>query len=256
LIQSRSHSPMKLGKKEESQSQPSLPCITLPNVNSYITCVLCKGYLVDATTITECLHTFCKKCIVEFLEDNTNCPICDTLLHQSHPLLYISHDRTLQAIVYKLVPNLERNELEQQVKYYKDNKLEYPAQLKEKLEGSFAFLDTDVKIEKKQDSANQKPVDVTYHRFDEQVAISLEPLDNLSTLERKYILCSCNSTITHLKKYVALKILKNIERYKELDIVCKDEILGKDHTLKFILVTKWKDKEMPLKLNYRPKIIF
>jgi len=59
-----------------------------------------------------------------------------------------------------------------------------------------------------------------------------------------------------LKKYVALKILKNIERYKELDIVCKDEILGKDHTLKFILVTKWKDKEMPLKLNYRPKIIF
>ena len=33
--------------------------IKLKNVNEHITCVLCKGYLIDATTITECLHT-CK----------------------------------------------------------------------------------------------------------------------------------------------------------------------------------------------------
>lgn len=31
--------------------------IYLTDVNAYITCVLCKGYLIDATTITECLHT-------------------------------------------------------------------------------------------------------------------------------------------------------------------------------------------------------
>lgn len=66
------------------------------------------------------------------------------------------------------------------MKYYKANKLEYPPQLKEKLEGSFAFLDTDLKVEKKEDAANQKPVDTTYHRFDEQVAIAFEPLENLS----------------------------------------------------------------------------
>lgn len=38
--------------------------------------------------------------------------------------------------------------------------------------------------------------------------------------------------------------------------MCNDEILGKDHTLKFIYVTKWKDKEMPMKLNFRPRLIF
>ena len=70
------------------------------------------------------------------------------------------------------------------MKYYKANKLEYPPQLKEKLEGSFAFLDTDLKVDKKEEAANQKPVDATYHRFDEQVAISLEPLDNLSVSSR------------------------------------------------------------------------
>ncbi len=31
--------------------------IHLTDVNEFITCVLCKGYLIDATTITECLHT-------------------------------------------------------------------------------------------------------------------------------------------------------------------------------------------------------
>ena len=38
---------------------------------------ICSGYLVDATTVTECLHTFCKSCIVKHLEDNINCPECE-----------------------------------------------------------------------------------------------------------------------------------------------------------------------------------
>lgn len=33
--------------------------IHLSSVNPYITCNLCKGYLIDATTIVECLHS-CK----------------------------------------------------------------------------------------------------------------------------------------------------------------------------------------------------
>ena len=33
------------------------------DVNQHVTCSLCAGYLVDATTITECLHT-CKLIVV------------------------------------------------------------------------------------------------------------------------------------------------------------------------------------------------
>lgn len=29
------------------------------DINQHVTCKLCAGYLIDATTITECLHT-CK----------------------------------------------------------------------------------------------------------------------------------------------------------------------------------------------------
>ena len=35
---------------------------------------------------------------------------CDDVIHQSHPLNYIKFDRTMQDIVYKLVPHLEGNE--------------------------------------------------------------------------------------------------------------------------------------------------
>ena len=46
--------------------------ILLRDVNEIITCRLCEGYFIDATTIAECLHTFCKSCIVKHLEDETS----------------------------------------------------------------------------------------------------------------------------------------------------------------------------------------
>lgn len=57
------------------------------------------------------MHKFfvlvCKSCLVKHLEENNTCPTCENVIHQSHPLQYISFDRTMQDIVYKLVPNLQ-----------------------------------------------------------------------------------------------------------------------------------------------------
>ena len=75
----------------------------LRELNEMITCKICRGYLVDATTVTECLHTFCKSCIVKHLEDNNTCPECEDVIHQSHPLDYIAYDRTLQDLVRVVV---------------------------------------------------------------------------------------------------------------------------------------------------------
>lgn len=227
--------------------------IRLADVNEFITCILCKGYLIDATTITECLHTFCKQCIVTYLEDNCHCPICDTLLHQSHPYLYIAHDRTMQAIVYSLVSNLEEKELERQVAFYKENNLEYPPQLKEILEKRRLMSEGQAQANNNNAVNVQKRND---HRHDEQIQLCLEPMEGLGELPRRYILCSCNSTVTTLKKYVALKIFSNLDQYKDIDICLDDEPLGKDHTLKFIQATNKKDKETPLCLQFRPKVVY
>lgn len=40
----------------------------------------------------------------------------------------------------------------------------------------------------------------------------------------------------------------------QIDILCDDQLLGKDHTLKFVFVTRWRFKQPPLKLTYRPRI--
>lgn len=43
--------------------------VCLAKLNEQLTCKLCGGYFIDATTIIECLHS----CTVSFLLDNTMC---------------------------------------------------------------------------------------------------------------------------------------------------------------------------------------
>lgn len=43
--------------------------IKLKTLNSHITCKICRGYLIDATTVTECLHT-CKLSLLLLLNSD------------------------------------------------------------------------------------------------------------------------------------------------------------------------------------------
>ncbi|XP_072108254.1 polycomb group RING finger protein 3 isoform X3 [Mobula birostris] len=197
--------------------------IKLWDINAHITCRLCNGYLIDATTVTECLHTFCRSCLVKYLEENNTCPTCRIVIHQSHPLQYIGHDRTMQDIVYKLVPGLQEGETKPEDESNKQ------------------------KMEDKPEEEHD------YHRNDEQVSICLEcNSSKLRGLKRKWIRCSAQATVLHLKKFIAKKL--NLTSFNELDILCNEEILGKDHTLKFVVVTRWRFKKSPLLLHYRPKM--
>lgn len=86
--------------------------IRLSELADFITCPVCHGYLIDATTVNECLHTFCKSCIVKHIKNNNNeCPKCNTVIHERRPLDYILYDRNKQDIVYKLVPQLYISEM-------------------------------------------------------------------------------------------------------------------------------------------------
>jgi len=243
------------------------------DLNENITCKICHGYLVDATTVTECLHTFCKSCIVKHLEDSNTCPECDDLIHQSHPLDYIAFDRTMQDLVYKIVPELEKDEFDRERKFYADRGLPCPKdQIAEESEEA-------AKEDKMTPDAN---TNMDFHRFDELVSLLLEckessavsssPVPSSSTsttntatavspsksaeevgLKRKYIRCSSLATVTHLKKFIAKKLLASVDKYKEVEITCNDEPLYKDHTLKFVYVTRWRTKDPPLKLTFTTK---
>lgn len=56
-----------------------------------------------------------------------------------------------------------------------------------------------------------------FHRLDEQVNVCLECMsNNFKNLQRRFIRCSSQATITHLKKLVAKKILNGIDKYREV----------------------------------------
>merc|ERR1712136_369490 len=77
--------------------------------------------------------------------------------------------------------------------------------------------------------------------------------DKQPGLKRKFIRCSSLATVTHLKKYIAKKLLSATDKYKDIDVMCNDEKLYKDHTLKFVYVTRWRTKDPPLKIQFFPR---
>ncbi|XP_039189852.1 polycomb group RING finger protein 1 isoform X1 [Crotalus tigris] len=102
--------------------------VKMKELNEHIVCFLCAGYFIDATTITECLHTFCKSCIVKFLQTSKYCPLCSTKIHETQPLLNLKLDRVMQDVVYKLVPGLQESEERRIREFYQSRGLERGSQ--------------------------------------------------------------------------------------------------------------------------------
>lgn len=70
-----------------------------------MTCPLCNKLLKEATTISLCLHTFCRKCIYEKLSDEEVdcCPVCNIDLG-CVPVDKLRPDHNLQDIRAKIFP--------------------------------------------------------------------------------------------------------------------------------------------------------
>ncbi|KAH9699177.1 E3 ubiquitin protein ligase DRIP2 [Citrus sinensis] len=70
-----------------------------------MTCPLCNSLLREATTISLCLHTFCRKCIYEKLSDEEAdcCPVCNIDLG-CLPVEKLRPDHNLQDIRAKIFP--------------------------------------------------------------------------------------------------------------------------------------------------------
>ncbi|ESN90946.1 hypothetical protein HELRODRAFT_137801, partial [Helobdella robusta] len=78
--------------------------VQMQSINQFFICSICNGYLHMATTITECLHTFCKGCLIKHLEYNLHCPKCLTIIHPTDPKINIRHDSMIQDLLYKVLP--------------------------------------------------------------------------------------------------------------------------------------------------------
>uniref|UniRef100_A0A6M2EGG2 RING-type domain-containing protein n=1 Tax=Populus davidiana TaxID=266767 RepID=A0A6M2EGG2_9ROSI len=78
-------------------------------IEACMTCPLCNKLLRDATTISECLHTFCRKCIYQRISDEglDSCPLCNINLG-CIPLEKLRPDHNLQDVRSKIFPYKKR----------------------------------------------------------------------------------------------------------------------------------------------------
>jgi len=95
-------------------------------VRNHFCCPLCRGYFYDATTIAECLHTFCKSCIVKHFNQEKSCPVCGTRAHQTTPLVSLRPDRLLQDILHAIVPSVYEEEMALQKTFWGERGLPIP----------------------------------------------------------------------------------------------------------------------------------
>lgn len=229
--------------------------VKIADLVEFLSCGICKGFLIDATAITECLHTFCRSCIVTYLKDKSTCPTCNLLISQSCVLNFIRQDRTKQDLVYKLIPGLKEKESLAESKFYESLGLPVPERTIPETELCEV---AECKTEEASTPEQEEPMTPDIQTPDEHIALCLEydkpkdPKRKLKPLKRKYLKCSSYATVGHIKKFISGKL--NLESCKDLDVLCNNEILGKDHTLKFLSVTRWKLQTKPLLLHYRPRL--
>ncbi|XP_071480537.1 polycomb group RING finger protein 1-like [Diadema antillarum] len=221
-ISPRKQTPQKVQPKMTKREHPPCIYIRLTDVNQYIICHLCGGYLVDATTITECLHTFCKSCLIPYIKKHELCPTCDILIHPSNPFLSIKLDRTMQDIVYKLLPYIQEDELARQRRFWKERNLEAP----------------------QQEAAVVEPVSPM--SAEPHIAIVLEyagaavGCSDIKPLDRKFILVPSRVTVRQIQRFISLKL--QLKSSLEVDIVCDEEILEPEVSLKRIWAQSTEDQ--------------
>lgn len=225
----RSHEGSTNKTDSDSEDEPQLP---LNQFYPYIRCALCCGFLIDATTITECLHSFCKSCIVKHFFSSNRCPTCSIVVHQTQPLYNIRPDRQLQDMVFKMIPFLEELERSQMISFYKSRGLEVPKP---------AVVSPQGPVVLKRQRRENIPESVFTIPPELDVSLLLdfvgaeEGIDNYKPLERRYVRVSGEATIRQVELFIRRKM--ELSPTCQVDMVCGDHLLDQYQSLKDIQST-------------------
>ncbi|KAL7643711.1 UNVERIFIED_CONTAM: hypothetical protein RMT77_005717 [Armadillidium vulgare] len=260
----------------------SLRRIKLTKLNKHLVCHLCNGYFVEATTITECLHTFCKSCIVRYLKSSSYCPVCEVQVHKTKPTSGLREDRTLQDVVYKLVPDLFRNEMARRVQFYKEHPEAGGDKIEQSLRERRHFFHVDDQISLSLEflppahahahalglrplrapsfCLSQPPSTTPSHGEGDKAsgkegdsALSAGgKMDSTGEMViipiRRYLKCPAAVQIRLLEKFIRLKY--NLSPHHRVDIVHGGDCLSPELTLlDVVYMYKWTE-DNPLKLQY------
>jgi hypothetical protein len=189
-------------------------------LNEHLACSLCNGYLNEACTIIECLHTFCKACIKAHFETSQKCPNpkCGKDLG-ANPTLCVRNDRTLQSIVDKVFPR----KLHQPVAAPDDDSLDPAARLDEE--------------------AGHAQLSFSLHEEDDSL-VKLQ-------LERPFLRTDGLMTIACVRKYVLGKAQHELNADLVLQVLCHEQVLKPEWTLAHAYREYWNNPLRDMALTFR-----
>lgn len=218
--------------------------IKITELNPHLMCVLCGGYFIDASTIIECLHSFCKTCIVQYLETSKFCPICDVQVHKTKPLHNIRSDKTLQDIVYKLVPGLFKNEMKRRRDFYADHPLADAANGSNEDRGEVSDEDKRIITD---DEIISLSIEFFDQNKDENQGVAQK--EKMEEVNKRYLRCPAAMTVMHLRKFLRSKM--DVPSTFQIEVMYEEEPLKDYYTLMDIAyIYTWR-RNGPLPLKYR-----
>uniref|UniRef100_A0A3B5AIY5 Polycomb complex protein BMI-1-A-like n=1 Tax=Stegastes partitus TaxID=144197 RepID=A0A3B5AIY5_9TELE len=188
----------------------------------------------------------CKMCIVRYLETSKYCPICDVQVHKTKPLLNIRSDKTLQDIVYKLVPGLFKNEMKRRRDFYAEHPVDASNGSNED-RGEVA--DEDKRI-----ITDDEIISLSIEFFDQsRLGVAVEDKHSKDQVANKrYLQCPAAMTVMHLRKFLRSKM--DIPNTYQVEVMYEDEPLKDYYTLMDIayIYTWRRNGPLPLKYRVRP----
>mmetsp|Transcript_10561 Transcript_10561/g.17217 ORF Transcript_10561/g.17217 Transcript_10561/m.17217 type:complete len:257 (-) Transcript_10561:46-816(-) len=225
--------------------------VSVKELNALLTCPICDGYYREAHTILECMHTFCKACILKHFHNNNNrgtisCPKCSINLgiygqQINHKMLY---DRDLQSIVDKIFPQFLTQEKEEEEEFYALNSIPRKA--------AGVEANNDKQSRKRPREAPEAELAVptqSIHQQDKELntenkfrAILTPCADchdklRLPPVERPYCKASFNVSIQKVKAYLHRRFPGSLQEKwteRDIEILFDNEVLEEGRKLEYI----------------------
>ena len=219
----------------------------LNDFNSLLQCSICDGYLVEPYTIKECMHTFCRTCILLYLEKTSpsdwKCPKCHVQLPPSSDLSkLVLPDRQLTDVIGALLPSLELDELNNQKNFYQTNSISLPKDVRLKFRLFPQLTPMRCVDEHGQTKLRTKTPSIQLTSSDcstNPVALQIELCEKdrnssvkLDRRPRKYLCLNSQLTIAHLEKYI--ETVCQLTSNHEISIFFYDSCLSKETPLLMI----------------------
>mmetsp|Transcript_2311 Transcript_2311/g.4724 ORF Transcript_2311/g.4724 Transcript_2311/m.4724 type:complete len:250 (+) Transcript_2311:67-816(+) len=212
-------------------------------MNEHLICSLCMGYLRDALTVTECLHTFCKPCIYQHFCEYLTCPTCECQLGPA-PLEKIRSDRAMQNIVDKVFPHFAKEEAAA------EKHLKREADANTKKRAAQATAESDSKRKKVSSAlAAKKKKQEKDTSASKKLCLSLFPAEcaaPLPRLQKPYLRSSVEATVKQYKNYLSGKLQAEhaiTVLAADIEIQCKGTPLKNEATLAAVWKEYWNEND-------------